>query len=63
MRYTIIYLSLLATTTISCNYSLEREDKAPADTVRVDTVDSRTEILDTVKKKRANSQYISRCAA
>ena len=63
MRYTIIYLSLLATTTISCNYALEREEQPAADTIRVDTVDSRTEVLDTVKKKRARNQYISRCAA
>ena len=73
MKYTIIYLSLLATI-ISCNYSQEENtstedslkiDSVQIDTVKVDTpeVDSRSEVLDTIKKKTANNRYTSKCVA
>ena len=64
MKYTSILLSLLATTTISCGY-IQQEGDAPADStavdsVKIDSVDSRSESIDTVKKKTVSNPYTSK---
>ena len=74
MKYTIIYLSLLAMTSISCNCfqeeSTETKDSLKIDSVKIDTVkvdtqevDSRSEVIDTLKKKNVKSQFTSKCVA
>ena len=66
MKYTIIYLSLLAMTSISCNCfqeeSTETKDSLKIDRVKVDSIDSRTGVInkDALKKKTVNNQCSNR---
>ena len=63
MRYTSILLSFLVTA-ISCGEGAESSpESAPVDTIKVDSIDSRSEGVDTIKKKAARAQCISRCRA
>ena len=60
MKYIIMSLSLLAMTTISCS-SVENEKENPSiDSLKIDYVDERTELVDTVKKKSAKNPFISK---
>ena len=60
MKYITIFLVLAM---ISCKYSGETEYDKNIDTFKVDSVDSRTEVIDTVKKKFAPNQYTIKCVA
>ena len=76
MKYISILLSFLVTVTISCTSSGEAEESSSSDSTAVDTaiidtikapdayeVDSRSEVIDTLKKKSANSLWTSKCVA
>ena len=62
MKYTHILWILLAIS--SCTY-FQGEDSQTIDSLKIDTieVDSRTEVIDTLKKKTARTRYTSKCVA
>ena len=70
MKYITIFLSLLAVTSCSEDYPKESEIETSIDSIIVDTVkvavpevDSRTEVIDTLKKKNVKNRYTSKCVA
>ena len=79
MKFINTLLSLSATVIISCGVHIDTKggdtdslgvdspkvDTAKIDTIKADTmeVDSRTEVIDTLKKKDASNLYTSKCVA